>query len=135
MEAYLKGLEQAKLKSKQEQDKLAKEKADAKAASKNTDNIIIGEPKLSKEEKRKAYDEAMRKITELVSLTKYADAIALLPSVADYPEKAAELQKKSADLNRQQAIYLKLHTQTTIENQLNNTSHATDNDTTTGVSA
>jgi len=102
MEAYLKGLEEAKKQSKMEQDKKAqelknKQQAKPKAAE---EGIEVSEPKESKEEKKKRYDEAMKNIADLNDHCKYEEAIAILPSVEDYPEKQAELEKKLADLTR-----------------------------------
>jgi PRTRC genetic system protein E len=103
MENYLKEVEQARLASKQEQDRKAKEKATATA--KKDGDVEMPDPKAVKEEKKKAYDEAMKGIVELSTKMKYADALAILPSVADYPEKKNELDKKREDLNRLQQQY------------------------------
>ena len=104
MEAHLKTVEEARLKSKMEQDAKAKElKAKTAVAGKNPDDIEV--PKMSREERRKIYDEAMKKIGELSAGMKYADALALLPSVTDYPEKKTELDKKAEDLNRLKTQY------------------------------
>jgi len=102
MEAYLKGLEEAKKLSKMEQDKKAQElknKQQAKTKS-NEEGIEVSEPKESKEEKKKRYDDAMKQIAELNDRCKYEEAIALLPSAEDYPEKQKELENKLADLTR-----------------------------------
>ena len=102
MEAYLKGLEEAKKLSKMEQDKKAQElknKQRSKAKS-NEEGIEVSEPKESKEEKKKRYDEAMKQIAELNDRCKYEEAITLLPTVEDYPEKQKELENKLADLTR-----------------------------------
>jgi len=56
--------------------------------------------RLHPEQKRKAYEQAMKKIEELNASMKYAQALELLPLVADYPEKEAELLKKTEDLRR-----------------------------------
>ena len=103
LNAYHKGLEDARLKSKMEQDKKAKEnKAKSKTATGDggEDDIEISEPKPNKEEKRKAYTQAMININELKAACKYGEALALLPAIADYPEKEAELTKKEEELNR-----------------------------------
>lgn len=95
MEAYMKSLEQAKAASKMEQDKKAK---DAKAVQVKKDgDHEMPEPKA---DKKKAYEEALRQISNLNDACKYEEAFALLPSVADYPEKETELKNKRADLNR-----------------------------------
>lgn len=106
MEAYLKGLEEAKKQSKMEQDK-NKPKPAPKAAANNED-IEVAEPKVDKEAKRKAYDEAMKQIAELNDNCKYAEALDILPSPADYPEKRAELDRKRADLTRKKEQHDKM---------------------------
>jgi PRTRC genetic system protein E len=102
MEAYLKGLEEAKKQSKMEHDKKAQElknKQQAKAKS-NEEGIEVSEPKESKEDRKKRYDDSMKQIAELNDCCKYEEAIALLPTVEDYPEKQKELENKLADLTR-----------------------------------
>jgi len=102
MEAYLKGLEDAKKQSKMEQDKKAQElknKQQPKVKS-NDEGIEVSEPKEGKEERKKRYDDAMKQITGLNDFCKYEEAITLLPSVDDYPEKQGELERKRADLTR-----------------------------------
>ena len=106
LNAYHKGLEDARLKSKMEQDKKAKEnKAKSKTATGDggEDDIEISEPKPNKEEKRKAYTQAMININELKAACKYGEALALLPAIADYPEKEIELTKKAEELTRLKA--------------------------------
>jgi PRTRC genetic system protein E len=106
LNAYHKGLEDARLKSKMELDKKAKEnKAKPKTATGEgkEDDIEISEPKLNKEEKRRAYTQAMIGINELKAACKYGEALALLPAIVDYPEKEAELTKKAEELTRLKA--------------------------------
>jgi PRTRC genetic system protein E len=103
MELYLKEVERARLASKEEQERRNKEKT-AQTAKKPGD-VEMPDPKPSKEEKKKAYDEAMKNIASLTSAMKYADALAILPSVEDYPEKRAELEKKEAELKRLNSQY------------------------------
>jgi PRTRC genetic system protein E len=108
MENYLKEVEQARLASKQEQDKKAKEakdKAGTATTSKKDGDVEMPDPKLVREEKKKAYEEAMKSIIELCTKMKYSDALAMLPSEANYPEKKNELDKKREDLNRLQRQY------------------------------
>jgi PRTRC genetic system protein E len=103
LNAYHKELEKARLASKMEQDKKNKNNPKPKAQTGGTDeesDIEIGEPQPSKEEKRKAYVQTMIKINELNAACKYEEAIAILPSATDYPEKEAELKTKLADLTR-----------------------------------
>jgi PRTRC genetic system protein E len=108
MDNYVKGLEEAKKQSKMEQDKKAQE-IKAKALTKtgaSTDGIeVTSEPKVSKEDKRKSYEDVMKKISDLNDACKYEEALTLLPSVTDYPEKQSELGKKKADLERKQQQY------------------------------
>jgi len=98
MEAYLKGLEEAKKQSKMEQDKKTqenktKQQTKVKIAE---DDIEVSGLKENKDEKKKRYDEAMKNIADLNDHCKYEEAIALLPSLEDYPEKQTELEKKLA---------------------------------------
>lgn len=108
METYMKGLEEAKKQSKMEQDKKTQEvkaKALAKANEPKDGIEVSAEPKVNKEEKRKIYEDAMKKIGELNDTCKYEEALNILPSVDDYPEKKTELEKKKADLERKQQQY------------------------------
>lgn len=108
LNAYHKELEKARSASKMVQDKKSKIAPKPKIATdggeendnEDDDNIEVGEPKPSAIDKRKAYAEAMAKINELNAACKYEEALAILPSVADYPEKEAELTKQLADLTR-----------------------------------
>lgn len=102
MEAYLKEVERARFASKEEQDKKNKEKA---ANAKKPDDVEMPDPKVAKEEKRKAYDEAMKNITDLQGKMKYAEALEILPSVTDFPEKKNELEKKENELKRLRSQY------------------------------
>lgn len=102
---YHKELEKARVASKMVQDKKSKtapkpKTETAEANEEENDNIEVGEPQPNKEEMKKAYTEAMKKISELNAACKYAEAIELLPAVTDYPEKEAELKKLLADLTR-----------------------------------
>ncbi|MBD1395115.1 PRTRC system protein E [Mucilaginibacter glaciei] len=106
MESYLKGLEAAKLASKQEQDNREKAKKQA-AANKSNEDIIVPDAKINKEEKKKAYDDAMREVAELVKKLKFSDALNILPSIADYPHKEGELKKKTDYLKTQISLYEK----------------------------
>jgi PRTRC genetic system protein E len=71
----------------------------------NSEDIELGEPKISAEEKKRAYTDAIRKVVELNDLCKYEDALNILPSVEDYPEKKEELEKRRADLERKKVQY------------------------------
>lgn len=104
MNDYLKGLEEARKQSKMEQDK-AKAKTLAKPAEPKDGIEVANEPKVSREGKRKIYEEAMKSISELAGNCKYSEALALLPPSTDYPEKTAELDKKRSDLERMKKQY------------------------------
>jgi PRTRC genetic system protein E len=102
LNAYHKELEKARLASKMEQDKKNKNNSKPKSATDEAEggNIELGEPQPNKEEKRKAYVQTMIKINELNAACKYEEALAILPTATDYPEKEAELTKHLADLTR-----------------------------------
>jgi PRTRC genetic system protein E len=100
LNAYHKELERARLASKMEQDKKNKNNPKPATGEAGDRDIELGEPQPGKEEKRKAYLQAMIKINELNAACKYEEALALLPTATDYPEKEAELKIKLADLTR-----------------------------------
>jgi PRTRC genetic system protein E len=91
---YQKGQEKAKTSLKSNEKKT---KDDA-----SKDDIEVT-PQPSKEEKRKEYTEAVRKVVELTGQCKFEEALAILPSVTDFPDKSAEILKRKADLERMQA--------------------------------
>lgn len=95
IEAYNKNLENAKKKLPGNKGQLTK-----KSGVSGEEDMEVGEPKVSSEDKRKAYIEAIRKVMELNDACKYEEALNLLPPVSDYPEKAEELNKRKADLTR-----------------------------------
>jgi PRTRC genetic system protein E len=95
LDAYNRSLDNARKKIAQgNKSQHVKVKADS------TDEIEVGEPKASAGDKKKAYFEAIKKVVELNDGCKYEEALAILPSVSDYPEKAEELNKRKADLTR-----------------------------------
>jgi PRTRC genetic system protein E len=105
IEAYNKNLDSAKKKLSQGN------KSQPATPKAGTDDIELSEPKVSAEDKRKAYHDAIKKVVELNDACKYEEALAVLPSVTDYPEKAEEINRRNADLNRkkeQMAQALKL---------------------------
>ncbi|MFA6082740.1 hypothetical protein [Mucilaginibacter sp.] len=109
MEAHLKSVEQAKAASKLEQDKKNREKAQAAAnATKKTDDAELPGPKISKEEKKKLYDEAMEQVTELIKKFKFSEALTILPTVEEHPNKENELKKKRQYLTQQAGLYEKV---------------------------
>ena len=96
MEQYLKEVEQARLNSKQEQDK--KKAQTATQPPKVKEAAETEEMKQAKAEKLQAYGEAMKTIEQLKAQMKYAEALEILPSLIDYPEKKSELDKKRQEL-------------------------------------
>ena len=107
LEAHLKSVEQAKAASKMEQDRKTKEKAQASATPKKTEDAEIPEPKISKEDKKKSYDAAMDNVNELIKKLKFTEALGILPSTEEYPNKENELKKKRQYLEQQANFYEK----------------------------
>ena len=115
MDAYQKSLDAAKQQSKAEMDKKNKIKAKPANTDEDTDdedepeteNLFSTKEAEEKEatQKKKRYDDTMAQITELNRSCKYSEAIALLPSVTDYPEKADEINRKSQELAKRKAQY------------------------------
>ncbi len=79
MEQYLKQREEAKLRSQMEADKAAK--ADKEKA-----------------EKKKKYQEAMKKVDELEAEGKHRDAWVKVPDAADHPEQKDDITKRRSEL-------------------------------------
>lgn len=96
MDDYLKGLSKAKEQSKMVQDNKSKS---AKAKSENTP-AGGAQSEAENAEKRKAYTDLLRQIVELESLCRYDEALELLPAIAEYPDREAEITKRKADLER-----------------------------------
>ena len=110
LDAYRKNLDDAK-KKLSSGNKSQSVKTKTADNGENAEDIEVGEPKVSAEDKKKAYTEAIRKVVELNDACKYEDALAVLPSETDYPDKSEELKKRRADLTRkaeQMAQALKL---------------------------
>jgi PRTRC genetic system protein E len=98
LDAYRKNVDDAKKKVAQGNKS---QTVKTKAGDDESDNDVeSAQPKVSAEEKKKAYFEAIKKIVELNDACKYEEALAVLPSESDYPEKAEELNKRKADLTR-----------------------------------
>ena len=91
MEDYRKGLDKAKNLSK-----ASTAKPTATTSGKSPD-YEMPDPKA---EKKKAYDTALKTIGELQADCKYEEAIELLPTIEDYPEKETELKSLRTELNR-----------------------------------
>lgn len=98
MDDYLKGLAKAKEQSKIVQDNKSK------APKTKTDGTSgeAGQAEADNAEKRKVYTDLLRRIVELESLCKYEEALELLPSVADFPDREVEITKRKAELERKQ---------------------------------
>jgi len=94
---YAKGLEKAKQTAKS--DHKTKSNTNTRQNGEE-DGIEVSEPQVSKEDKRKAYTDILRQIVELDNSCKYEEALALLPSVSEYPDREAEIEKRKADLER-----------------------------------
>ena len=104
MNTHLKSVEAARLASKMEQDRKAKDAKPAALPKKDTDHEFAEE----KAVKKKAYDDALAQIAELNDACKYEEALALLPAVSDYPDKQRELTQLQSDLTRKLEQYRKL---------------------------
>ncbi|HEK22058.1 MAG: hypothetical protein C0191_04650 [Mucilaginibacter sp.] len=119
MDAYQKSLDEAQKQSKAELDKKNKGKDKGKTAT-TTDDDDDEEPETENlfstqeaeqkavAEKKKRYDDAMLQIAELNKNCKYSEAIALLPSAEDYPDKADEITRKGEELAKRKAKYEEL---------------------------
>lgn len=84
-EAYRQSIEKAK----QQLAQNAKSKSEAPKAK--TDGTS---------DSKKVYEEKMKKVIELDSACKYEQALSELPSVEDYPDKKADIEKAKSDLER-----------------------------------
>ncbi len=62
-------------------------------------------------EKQRLYDEAMQRVGQLNTDMKYKEAIAQLPDVTEYPEKAEEINSKRNVLQKRQEVYASLQTE------------------------
>jgi len=99
MDEYLKALETAKAASRMEQDK--KQKTAKVKTDTSDEGIEFGtDDKVAKEEKKKVFDEAIKKVGELDSQCQYEEALNILPSEEDYADKATEIVKKRTELER-----------------------------------
>lgn len=81
MEAHAKSMEQARLASKMEQEKLDKEKKE-------------------KDERKKKYEEKMKKVVELEEKAKWGEAIGAMPKAEQFPEQAEDIKKKTEELRK-----------------------------------
>ena len=96
MEAYHQSLEQAKIKSKEEQDK----KRAQTTTPKKEQTAETDEQKQAKEGMKRAYEEALKTVAAYIPQMKYAEALEILPLIADYPDKKVELEAKRQELEK-----------------------------------
>lgn len=114
IEAYQKELDKAKKNVKPDKTKTNKTSDTTDVEDdddKDDDNNLFNQQeddKQAKAEKKRLYDEAMEKVKVLAQSTKYAEALANLPDVADYPDKAEAIEIKRKALEQSKAMYDKL---------------------------
>jgi PRTRC genetic system protein E len=93
LSAYQKGMEDAKAKLITK----PKEKTTPTSDTKKTgESITASKEPISTKPK---FEDILKDIAELNSSCKYTEAIALIPSVEDYPDKKAEIEKLQKELN------------------------------------
>jgi PRTRC genetic system protein E len=112
IETYQKELEKAKKNAKPDKAKAVKP-ADTETDDDDKDegnNLFTppGDDEEAKAEKKRLYDDAMERVRELAQNTKYAEALAQLPDVADYPEKAEAIETRRKTLQAGKEAYDKL---------------------------
>lgn len=81
MQQYMEQLEEAREKSKMEQNKNDGEKKE-------------------KEERKKKYETQIKKVIELEEKEKFGEAIGQMPKAGDFPEQAEEIKKKLEELRQ-----------------------------------
>ena len=115
IENYQKELDKAKKNAKPDKSKTTKSTdAEQEDEYKDDENDLFTPPEDDKEakaEKKRLYDDAMEKVKALAQVTKYAEALANLPDVADYPDKADAIEAKRKALEQGKAMYDKLTAQ------------------------
>jgi PRTRC genetic system protein E len=84
--AYNKGLEEAKAKL------VAKPKAEKQAV--NTEK----QKPVEEVSNKPKFEDILKEINALNAACKYAEAVAMIPTAADYPDKKSEIEKLKADL-------------------------------------
>jgi PRTRC genetic system protein E len=113
---YKKELEKANKKAKPEKGKTGKPadpETDDEGNDEETENLFTpqADDKEAKAEKKRLYEETMDKVKVLAQQTKYAEALSLLPDVAEYPDKADAIEAKRKALEQGKAMYDKLTAQ------------------------
>ncbi|WP_316799647.1 PRTRC system protein E [Pedobacter frigidisoli] len=84
--AYHKELEEAKAKL------VAKPKAERQTANADKTKPLGAAPNKPK------FEDVLKEINSLNAMCKYAEAVAIIPSVEDYPDKKADIEKLRTDL-------------------------------------
>ncbi|MET3501260.1 PRTRC genetic system protein E [Mucilaginibacter rubeus] len=112
LESYQKELDKAKKNAKPDKAKAGKPaETETEDDEQDEQNNLFTPPeddKQAKAEKKRMYDEAMEKVKQLAQNTKYAEALANLPDVADYPDKAEAIEAKRKTLQVGKDAYDKL---------------------------
>lgn len=93
LSAYQKGLEDAKAKLMAK----PKEKTTASSETKKTGDSVSASGESAPAKAK--FEDILKEITTLNSSCKYTEAIELLPSVEDYPDKKAEIEKLQKELD------------------------------------
>ncbi|SEO07901.1 PRTRC system protein E [Mucilaginibacter gossypiicola] len=96
MEDYMKSLSKAKEQSKMVQDNKTKSKNKPEGGKEG----VAASDAAGEEAKRKAYTEAIRKVVDLDALCKYDEALEMMPTAEEYPDREAEIAKRKAELER-----------------------------------
>lgn len=116
LENYQKEVDKA---GKQAKDKNKPSKSAAATAgdegneNDGTDNLFTtqADDKEAKAEKKRIFEEQLAKVKNLAQQMKYVEAIAQLPDVAEYPEKAELLAAKKQELEKGKTLYDQLQNQ------------------------
>lgn len=112
LESYQKELEKAKKNAKPEKAKTNKPaETETDDDEQDEQNDLFTPPeddKQAKAEKKRLYDEAMERVKNLAQNTKYAEALAQLPDVTEYPDKAEAIEAKRKTLQAGKEAYDKL---------------------------
>ena len=116
IDTYKKELDKANKKARPEKPKAGKT-ADAEQPDEDNDdgeeNLFAPktDDKEAKAEKKRLFEEAMEKVKVLAQQTKYAEALAQLPDLAEHPDKAEAIDAKRKALEQGKALYDKLTAQ------------------------
>lgn len=112
LETYQKELDKAKKNAKPEKGKAGKPAdTDPDDEEQDEENTLFTPPeddKQAKAEKKRLYDEAMERVKNLAQNTKYAEALAQLPDISEYPDKAEAIETKRKTLQAGKEAYDKL---------------------------